>query len=457
MKKYDAIVIGAGQAGPSLAAKCVSENLKTAIIERNLFGGTCVNTGCIPTKTLVASARAAHMARRGEEFGVNISGNIKMDMKKVKARKDAVVQQSNQGVTGWMKNMEGLDVYEGHGQFESENVVSVNGEQLQAEKIFINVGARARVPEMPGLDEIEFFTNSNIMDVDFLPEHLVIIGGSYIGLEFAQMYRRFGSEVTVIEMSDQLIPREDQDVSETVHEILENEGVNIRLGAECISFAKKDSQIAVTDSCNNERQDTLGSHVLLAVGRQANTHDLGLDKAGVKTNDFGIIEVDDELQTNVPGIWAIGECNGKGAFTHTSYNDYEIVADNLFGAKTRRVSDRLMCYGLFIDPPLGRVGLTEQQVRDSGIKALIGKMMMSRIGRAKERGETQGFMKVLIDAETDEILGANILGIGGDEIIHLFINTMYAKAPYHVIKNAVHVHPTVAELIPTMLQDLKSL
>ena len=457
MKKYDAIVIGAGQAGPSLAAKCVSENLKTAIIERHLFGGTCVNTGCIPTKTLVASARAAHMARRGEEFGVRISGDIKMDMKKVKARKDAVVQQSNQGVTGWMKNMQGLDVYEGHGKFESENVVSVNGEQLQAEKIFINVGARARVPDMPGLDEIEFFTNSNIMDVDFLPEHLVIIGGSYIGLEFAQMYRRFGSEVTIIEMSDRLITREDQDVSETVQEILENEGVNIRLGAECISFAKKDSQIAVTDSCNNERQDTLGSHVLLAVGRQANTHDLGLDKAGVKTNDFGIIEVDDGLQTNVPGIWAIGECNGKGVFTHTSYNDYEIVADNLFGTKTRQVSDRLMCYGLFIDPPLGRVGLTEQQVKDSGKKALIGKMMMSRIGRAKERGETQGFMKVLIDAETDEILGANILGIGGDEIIHLFIDTMYAKAPYHVIKNAVHVHPTVAELIPTMLQDLTSL
>ena len=457
MKNFDAIIIGAGQAGPSLAAKCVSENLKTAIIERHLFGGTCVNTGCIPTKTLVASARAAHIARRGGEFGVDISGDIKMDMKKVKARKDAVVQQSNQGVTGWMKNMEGLDVYEGHGQFESENIVSVNGEQLQADKIFINVGARARVPEMPGLDEIEFFTNSNIMDVDFLPEHLVIVGGSYIGLEFAQMYRRFGSEVTVIEMSDRLIPREDQDVSETVYEILANEGVNIRLSAECISFAKKDSQIAVTDSCNNERQDTLGSHVLLAVGRQANTHDLGLDKAGVKTNDFGIIEVDDELKTNVPSIWAIGECNGKGAFTHTSYNDYEIVTDNLFGTRTRRVSDRLMCYGLFIDPPLGRVGLTEQQVRESGKKALIGKMMMSRIGRAKERSETQGFMKVLVDAENDEILGANILGIGGDEIIHLFIDVMYAKKPYHVIKNAVHVHPTVAELIPTMLQDLNPL
>jgi pyruvate/2-oxoglutarate dehydrogenase complex dihydrolipoamide dehydrogenase (E3) component len=462
MKKYDAIVIGAGQAGPSLAAKLVSENLKTAIIERKLFGGTCVNTGCIPTKTLVASARAAHMARRGEEFGVDITGDIKMDMKKVKARKDAVVQQSNQGVTGWMKNMERLDVYEGLGQFEgskfeSSSVVSVNGEQLQADKVFINVGARARVPDMPGLQDIEYFTNSNIMDVDFLPEHLIIIGGSYIGLEFAQMYRRFGSEVTVIETHDRLISREDEDVSESVKEILENEGINIRLGAECISFAKQGSNIAVTDSCNNEKQETIGTHVLLAVGRETNTHDLGLDKAGVTTNQYGIIEVDDELKTNVPGIWAIGECNGKGAFTHTSYNDYEIVADNLFGTKTRRVSDRIMCYGFFIDPPLGRVGLTEQQVKDSGKKALIGKMKMSRIGRAKERGETQGFMKVLIDAETDQILGANILGIGGDEIIHLFIDTMYAKAPYHVIKNAVHVHPTVAELIPTMLQDLQPL
>jgi len=457
MKKYDAIVIGAGQAGPSLVARLVSEKQKTAIIERHLFGGTCVNNGCIPTKTLVASARAAHMARRGGEFGVSISGAIKMDMKKVKARKDDIVQQSNQGVTGWMKNMQGLDVYEGHAQFESGKVVSVNGEQLQADKIFINVGARARVPEMPGLNEIEYFTNSNIMDVDFLPEHLVIIGGSYIGLEFAQIYRRFGSEVTVIEMSDRLIPREDHDVSATVQEILENEGINIHLGAECISFEKRGKQIAVKESCHDEMLEAVGSHVLLAVGREPNTGDLGLDKAGVKLSERGLIEVDDELRTNVAGIWAIGECNGKGGFTHTSYNDYEIVADNLFDTKKRRVSDRIPCYGLFIDPPLGRVGLTEQQVKDTGKKALIGKMMMSRIGRAKERGETQGFMKVLIDAESEEILGANILGIGGDEIIHLFIDTMYAKKSYHVIKNAVHVHPTVAELIPTMLQDLQPL
>jgi len=450
-------VIGAGQAGPALAARLTSENLNTAIIERNLFGGTCVNNGCIPTKTLVASARTAHMARRGDEFGVNISGDIQMDMKKVKARKDAVVQQSNQGVTGWMKGMQGLDVYEGHAQFEDSNIVSVNEEKLQADKIFINVGARARVPDMPGLSDINYFTNSNIMDVDYLPEHLIIIGGSYIGLEFAQMYERFGSEVTVVEMSDRLIPREDLDVSQAVHEILVNEGVEIKLNAECIRFEKRNNNIAVKASCNDDMQETVGSHVLLAVGRMANTHDLGLEKTGIKTNEYGIIEVDDELRTNIPGIWALGECNGKGAFTHTSYNDYEIVVNNLFDTKTRRVSDRIVCYGLFIDPPLGRVGLTEQQVRDLGKKALIGKMPMSRIGRAKERGETQGFMKVIIDAENDQILGANILGIGGDEIIHLFLDTMYAKQPYHIIKNAVHVHPTVAELIPTMLQDLKSL
>lgn len=456
-KKYDAIVIGAGQAGPALAARLTSEGLKTAMIERNLFGGTCVNTGCIPTKTLVASARAAHMAHRGNEFGVSISGDIHVDMKKVKARKDGVVQQSNQGVTGWLKGMKNLDVYEGHGQFDGLNIIQVNGEQLEAEKIFINVGARARVPDMPGLNEINHFTNSGIMDVDFLPEHLIIIGGSYIGLEFAQMYRRFGSEVTVIEMANRLIPREDEDVSFTVQEILENEGIEIRLDAECISFDKSGNNIAVNASCNEQVEKSIGSHVLLAVGRVPNTHDLGLEKAGVELDERGMIKVDDQLQTNIPGIWALGECNGKGAFTHTSYNDYEIVVDNLFDSKTRRLTDRIPCYGLFIDPPLGRVGMTEQQVRESGKNALVGKMMMSRIGRARERSETQGFMKVLIDAESEQILGATILGIGGDETIHLLIDVMYVKKPYHVIKNAVHIHPTVAELIPTMLQDLKPL
>ena len=454
-KKYAAIVIGAGQAGPSLAARLTSEGLKTAMIERNLFGGTCVNTGCIPTKTLVASARAAHMARRGNEFGVRISGDIHVDMEKVKARKDGVVQQSNQGVTGWLKGMKNLDVYEGHGQFEGRNIIRVNEELLEAEKIFINVGAR--IPDMPGLSEIDYFTNSNIMDVDYLPEHLIIIGGSYIGLEFAQMYRRFGSEVTVVEMADRLISREDEDVSSAVQEILENEGIEIRLNAECISFAKRENGIAVNVSCNEQIEESIGSHVLLAVDRIPNTHDLGLEKAGITLDERGMIKVDDQLQTNTPGIWALGECNGKGAFTHTSYNDYEIVVDNLFDTKTRKVRDRILCYGLFIDPPLGRIGLTEKQVRESGKKALIGKMLMSRIGRAKERGETQGFMKVVIDAESEQVLGATILSIGGDEIIHLFIDLMYAKKSYQVIKNAVHIHPTVAELIPTMLQDLQPL
>lgn len=456
-KKYDAIVIGAGQAGPSLAARFVSEGLRTAIIERSLFGGTCVNTGCIPTKTLVASARAAYMARNGNEFGIRISGDIHVDMQKVKERKDSIVQQSNQGVSNWMKNMEHLDVFEGHGRFESANTVSVNSEVLKSDKIFINVGARARVPEMAGLQDIDYFTNSNIMDVDYLPEHLIIIGGSYIGLEFAQIYRRFGSEVTIIEMASRLIPREDVDISQAVKEILENEGIEIRLGAECISFDKRKNKIAVNVSCDSDTKESIGSHVLLAVGRTPNTDELGLDKIGIEVNERGLISVDDELKTNVPGIWAMGECNGKGAFTHTSYNDYEIVADNLFGTKTRRVSDRITCYGLFIDPPLGRAGLTEQQVRNSGKNALYATMPMSRVGRAKERSETQGFMKILIDAGSEQILGASILGIGGDEIIHLFIDMMYAKKPYRVIKNAVHIHPTVAELIPTMLQDLKPL
>ena len=455
-KKYDAIIIGAGQAGPSLAARLTSEGQNVAIIERHLFGGTCVNTGCIPTKTLVASAKVANMAHRGEEYGILLD-EIRVDMKKVKARKDSVVEQSNKGVTGWLKGMDNLDVYEGHGKFTSNNSVAVNDQELTAENIYINVGARARVPDMPGISNIEYFTNTTIMDVDYTPEHLIIIGGSYIGLEFAQMYRRFGSEVTVVEMSDRLISREDEDVSLGVQEILENEGINIELNAECISFKKAANKISANLSCSDQDREVIGSHVLLAVGRVPNTHDLGLENTDVSLDERGLINVNEELKTDAPGIWALGECNGKGAFTHTSYNDYEIVASQLFDANQRRVSDRITCYGLFIDPPLGRVGLTEQQVRASGKKALIGKMMMSRIGRAKERGETQGFMKVLIDADSKQILGANILGIGGDEIIHLFLDIMYAKQSYEVIMNAVHIHPTVAELIPTMLQDLSAL
>ena len=456
-KKYDAIIIGTGQSGPSLASRLAKEGMKTAIIERNLFGGTCVNVCCIPTKTLVASARAAYMARRAGEYGVVIEGPITVDMKRVKARKDAVVRQSSEGVSDWLKNMENLDVYEGHGHFESPHTVRVNDDLLEGDKIFINVGGRARVPDMPGLEEFDYLTNSSMMEVDFLPEHLIVVGGSYIGLEFSQMYRRFGSRVTVIQRGDRLIPRDDADVSAAVKEILENEGVEVRLHAECASVAKRGEGVAVNFSCDGGQDEVVGSHLLLAVGRQPNTDDLALDKAGIETDSRGFIVVDDQLRTNVPHVWATGDVNGRGAFTHTSYNDYEIVAANLFDDDPRRVTDRITCYGLFIDPPLGRVGMTEREVRASGRKALIGKMKMTRVGRARERSETQGFMKILIDAETKKILGAAILGIGGDEIVHSILDVMYADAPYTVIQRAMHIHPTVTELIPTMLGSLKPL
>ncbi len=456
-ESYDAIVIGTGQAGPSMASRLVAEGKKTAIIERHLFGGTCVNVGCIPTKALVASARAAHMARRGEDFGVRIEGEISVDMKRVKARKDEIAGRSNQGVTNWMKNMEGLDVHEGHGSFTAPHTVAVNGKTLEAPRIFLNVGARALVPDIPGLGEVDYLTNSSMMELDELPGHLIIIGGSYIGLEFAQMYRRFGSRVTVVEKSPRLISRDDEDVSDAVREILEGEGVDVRLGSDCITVRREGEGVAVKLDCSGGPREATGTHLLLAVGRKPNTDDLGLDKAGIATDGRGFIEVDDQLRTNVEGVWAIGDANGKGAFTHTSYNDYEIVAANLFDNDPRKVSERILCYGLYIDPPLGRVGMTELQARASGRKVLMGKMEMTRVGRARERSETQGFMKILVDAESRHILGAAILGIGGDEIVHSLLDVMYAQAPYTVIQRAVHIHPTVTELIPTLLGSLAPL
>ena len=397
-EKYDAIIIGTGQSGPALAGRLNEESLRTAVIERGLVGGTCVNVGCIPTKTLVGSARIAYLAREAERFGVSIDGDISVDMARVKARKDEISGASNQGVTNWLSGMENVELIKGHGQFVSPNSIEVNGKILEADKIFINVGARARVPDWKGLDEVPFFTNSSMMDVDFLPEHLIIVGGSYIGLEFAQMYRRFGSKVTVVEMHERIISRDDEDVSATVQEILEDDGVRFRLGADCIEARATGAGIAVRVTCEEGPEEEIGSHLLLAVGRVPNTHDLGLDKAGIETSQFGYIDVDEQLRTNVPGVWAIGDVNGRGAFTHTSYNDYEIVAANLFDNDTRKVSDRILCYGLFIDPPLGRIGMTETEVRASGRRALIGKRMMTRVGRAREFGETRGFIKIIVDS-----------------------------------------------------------
>ena len=454
-RQFDAIIIGTGQAGPSLAARFAAAGMTAAIIERHKFGGTCVNTGCIPTKTLVASAYAAHVARRGAEYGFAVNGDVRVDMKRVKARKDEVAGRSNRGVEEWLREQKNCTVIQGHARFQSSHTVAVNDEVLQADKIFINVGGRASVPAMPGIRDVPFLTNSSIMDVDFLPEHLVIVGGSYIGLEFGQMYRRFGSEVTIVEMGPRLIGREDEDISEAVRHILEAEGIQIRLNAKCISLAKHDSRIAVGIRCDEGPPEVLGTHVLLAVGRTPNTHDLGLDRAGVATDERGYIVVDDQLQTNVPGVWALGDCNGRGAFTHTSYNDYEIVADNLLNKDDRRVSDRIQTYALFTDPPLGRCGMTDAEIRKSGRAALATKLPMSRVSRAVEKGETHGFIKVAVDADTKQILSAAILGTGGDEIVHVLLDAMYAKAPYTVIQRAMHIHPTVAEYLPTVLSKLE--
>jgi pyruvate/2-oxoglutarate dehydrogenase complex dihydrolipoamide dehydrogenase (E3) component len=460
-QSYDAIIIGTGQAGPPLAARLTASGMKVAIIERGRFGGTCVNTGCIPTKAMVASAYAAHLARRASEFGV-IAAPVSVDMKRVKERKDQISGKSNKGVETWLRNMTNCTVYQGHARFESPREVAAGDEKLTADRIFINVGGRAVMPDMPGQD-IPFLTNSSMMGVDFLPRHLVIVGGSYIGLEFGQMFRRFGSEVTIVEMGPRLIQREDEDVSAAIREILEREGITIRTNAKCVRLAKRGDDIVVGADCGDPKgnatvaDEVHGSHVLFAIGRRPNTDDLGLDKAGIQTNSHGYIQVDDQLRTNVPGVWAMGDCNGKGAFTHTSYNDFEIVAANLLDNDPRRVSDRIQAYALYIDPPLGRAGMTEAQVRASGRKALIGTRPMTKVGRAVEKGETQGFMKILVDAETRLILGASLLGTGCDEVIHSILDLMYAKAPYTVMQRAVHIHPTVSELVPTMLGDLKPL
>jgi pyruvate/2-oxoglutarate dehydrogenase complex dihydrolipoamide dehydrogenase (E3) component len=454
-QKFDAIIIGAGQAGPSLAGRLTAAGMTVALIERKFLGGTCVNTGCTPTKAMVASAYAAHLARRAADYGVTVGGPVGVDMKAVKARKDEVTLNSRGNLESWLGGMEKCTLFRGHALFESPRQVRVGGELLEADRIFVNVGGRALVPDMPGVDRIKYLTNSSMMDVDFLPRHLVVIGGSYVGLEFAQMFRRFGSEVTVVEKGPRLIAREDEDVSAAVKDILENEGIGIRLDSECISFEPRSEDVCVGVDCASGDRQVLGSHVLLAVGRKPNTDDLGLDKAGVETDGRGYITVDDELRTSVPGIWALGDCNGKGAFTHTSYNDFEIVAANLLDGDKRRVSDRLPAYALYIDPPLGRAGMSEAEARKSGRNLLVGMRPMTRVARAVEKGETQGFMKIVADADSKEILGAAILGTGGDEAIHCILDTMYAKAPYTTQQRAVHIHPTVSELIPTVLGEMK--
>ena len=455
MTGFDAIIIGAGQAGPSLAGRLTAAGMSVAVIERKLFGGTCVNTGCTPTKTLVASAYAAHLARRGREYGVDIGGEVRIDMRAVKARADAVAGASRAGVERSVRGMDRCTVLQGHARFESPTVVRVGDEQLTAPRIFLNVGGRARVPGLPGIDRVPFLTNTSILGLDAVPRHLVIVGGSYIGLEFGQMYRRFGAEVTIVEMGPRLIGREDEDVSEAIAAILSGEGITVRTDSTCIGLAPHAEGVAVTVDCENGPPVAVGSHVLLAVGRQPNTDDLGLDRAGVATDKHGYITVDDGLRTNVSGIWALGDCNGRGAFTHTAYNDFEIVAANLLDGDDRSVSQRVPAYALYIDPPLGRVGMTEREARASGRALLIGTRPMTRVARALEKGESYGFMKVIVDAQSRAILGAAILGVGGDEAIHGVIDAMNAGTTADGLMRAVPIHPTVSELIPTVLSEAR--
>jgi pyruvate/2-oxoglutarate dehydrogenase complex dihydrolipoamide dehydrogenase (E3) component len=454
---FDALIIGTGQAGPALAARLAGAGRKVAVIEKHKFGGTCVNDGCTPTKTLIASAYAAHLATRMAEYGVEISGKLRVDMKRVKARKDAVVASSTQNVEKWMRESKGVTVLRGHARFVGKNSVRVNGEELTAKEIFINVGGRPLVPRMPGLDKVPFLTNVSMMEVDFVPEHLIVVGGSYVGLEFAQMVRRFGARVTVVEMGPRFIGREDEDVSQAVKEILQAEGIEVRLEAECLSAEKDGEGVAIGIDCKEGEPKARGSHLLLAVGRVPNTDELGLEAAGIDTDKRGYIEVDEQLRTTNPNVWALGDCNGKGAFTHTSYNDYEIVADNLLANAGRKWTDRVPVYALYTDPPLGRVGMSEAEIKQNGIKALMGKRPMTRVARAVEKGETQGFLKIHVEEGSKRILGAALLGTSGDEAVHSLIDAVYSKIPASEFQRRMRIHPNVSELLPTVLEDLKPL
>jgi pyruvate/2-oxoglutarate dehydrogenase complex dihydrolipoamide dehydrogenase (E3) component len=457
MKTFDAIVIGAGQAGPSLANRLTQAGRSVAFVERKLFGGTCVNTGCTPTKAMVASAYAAHVARRAADYGVVVTSPVTVDMKAVVARREAIVAKSRNGVEAWLRNNPGCTVFTGTASFESAHTVRVGDDLLEAKQIFLNVGGRAAVPDLPGVYDTPFLNNTSLLALDTLPAHLIVVGGGYIGIEFSQMYRRFGSKVTIVEKSPRLLQHEDEDVSAAVLQILEGEGIHVRLNAECIHLAPHAEGVSVGVDCESGDPESIGSHVLLAVGRTPNTDDLGLDRAGVAMDKKGYVIVDDQLRTNVDGIYAMGDCNGKGAFTHTAYNDYEIVAANLLDNDPRRVSDRIPCYAVYLDPPLARIGLSEGEVRATGKPALIATRPMTRVNRAVEKGESLGFLKVLVDAESKKILGASLFGVGCDEAIHSFLDIMYAGAPYTTIQRAVHIHPTVSELLPTLLGDLKPL
>ena len=456
-QSFDALIIGAGQAGPSLAGRLTAASWKVALVERKNFGGTCVNTGCTPTKAMIASAKAAHTVRHAAQYGLPAGADFQADLAQVQARKDAIVAASRQGLEKWLTQMAGCTVFRGAARFLSATTMQVGDEVLEAKHIFLNVGGRPARPALPGIGQVPYLTSSTILALKELPTHLIIVGAGAVGLEFAQLFRRLGSAVTLVERNPRLLPHDDADVAEAVADILRNEGITLRLGAECIALGEENGQPLVHVSCEEDPSSARGSHLLLAMGRQPNTDDLDLEKAGLQADKHGYLPVDEQLQTAVPGIWALGDCNGRGAFTHTAYNDFEIVAANLLDHEPRRVSDRLPVSAIYVDPPFAKVGLTEDEVRAAGLPALVGKRPMTKVGRATEKGETQGFMKVLVHAETDQILGASIVGVGGDEAIHCIITAMYARQTAAFMRRNVFIHPTVAELIPTVFGELKPL
>ncbi|MCP4417947.1 MAG: mercuric reductase [Chloroflexi bacterium] len=457
MTKFDVIWIGTGQATGTVVPRLVAAGKAVAIVEGSRFGGSCLNYGCTPTKTIIASARAAHMARRGADFGI-VTGDVSVDFAKVMDRQNKMRHGGSKMMEGWLRGMDNVTVYAGYGEFAGSHSVKIGDEVIEGETIVLNVGGRARVFPIPGIDEVDWMDNARLLDLKELPPHLVIVGGSYIGLEFAQAFRRLGSEVTVIEGTPQLMFREDADIAAETKEILESEGIAIHLGAFVKSLAQKaPQQIEVSFEVNGKMQQVRGTHLLMAVGRVPNSDRLNLAAAGVEANKHGFISVNDVMQTNVPHIFAVGDVNGEGAFTHTSVNDGEIFWDYYSGDDDRKLSDRISTYAMFIDPPLGRVGMSEKEARASGRNVLMATKPMKYISRAKEKDETAGLVKILVDADSEEFLGAAILGVGGDEIINMFATFMVTKQSYKLFRKAILTHPTVSELMPWTLDDLKPL
>ncbi len=450
--EYDAIIIGAGQGSAPLAHKLADLQWKVALIEREHLGGSCINYGCTPTKTMLASARLAHYARRAPEFGVH-TGPVEINLAEVVARKNKLVLEWRQGQEGHVARRPTLDLHRGHGRFTGPHTVEVNGQLLRGEHIFINTGTRSRIPGIPGLDQIEYLTNRNLMELDVAPEHLLVLGGNYLGLEFGQMFRRFGSQVTVVELMEQIIPREDEDVAQSLQQALEAEGIRFHLGATASQVKQTATglEMTITYQGDGHTETLTGSHLLVSIGQVPNSDKLGLEAAGVEMSQGGWVKVNDRLETNVPGVWAIGDVKGGPAFTHISYDDHLVIYDNLVNGKDRSIARRLVPYALFTDPELGRVGLTEKEARAQGYKLKIGKIPMSWVARAIERDETAGLMKVIINADNERILGAAVLGSEGGELVQTLMTLIMADAPWTLLEKAIYIHPTLTEGFFTLM------